>query len=160
MQIKILRKDLYPKGPQFATIGSCAIDLICTKCISLDPGETKLVGTGLAAWIGSETIDLAGLVLPRSGLGNKGLILGNTVGLIDADYQGEIKVSAYNRTTTDIIIVREGQRFAQMCFVPMVQPNFEVVEDFEEATERGAGGFGSTGKGEVWLNSWEDADTE
>jgi dUTP pyrophosphatase len=157
--------------PNYATPGSAGIDLVLTEDLILYPGETKLVGTGLAIWIGSGAATwvgnddndwgVAGLILPRSGLGHKlGLILGNGTGLIDDDYQGELKVSCWNRNDqivladweTDEIIpnddqiikLKAGERFAQLVFVPVIKAQFEIVEEFSNVSRRGDGGFGST----------------
>ena len=109
----------------------------------LQPGETKLIKTGLAIYIGDP--GYAALILPRSGLGHKhGIVLGNLVGLIDSDYQGELMVSCWNRSQTPFTI-EPMERIAQLVIVPVVQPTFEVVDEFV-ATERGTDGFGSSGR--------------
>jgi dUTP pyrophosphatase len=122
--------------------------------VVLYPGDTKLVHTGLAIHIASckhatSFYDYAGLILPRSGLGSKGLILANTVGLIDSDYQGELIVQAWNRNSTGhssySIVLKAGDRFAQLMFVPIIRPQFTVVEEFSKRTYRANGSFGSTG---------------
>ncbi|MDH3646629.1 MAG: dUTP diphosphatase [Gammaproteobacteria bacterium] len=131
--------------PAHATDGSAGIDLracIDTE-ITLEPGETELIPTGIAIHIGDN--GLAALLLPRSGLGHKhGIVLGNLVGLIDSDYQGQVYVSCWNRGKADFVI-DPGERIAQMVFVPVVQAKLEVVNEFEE-TARGAGGFGHSGR--------------
>lgn len=131
--------------PQYATQGSAGLDLrACIDApIQLSPNETVLIPTGIAIHMGSS--NMAALILPRSGLGhNHGIVLGNLVGLIDSDYQGELKISCWNRGG-DHFTVNPGDRVAQMIFVPVMQPVFKLVESFE-ATERGAGGFGSSGR--------------
>ena len=130
--------------PRRATSGSAGLDL--RACIDgpleLEPGQTVLVPTGIAIHLGDP--GLAAVLLPRSGLGHKhGIVLGNLVGLIDSDYQGQVMVSMWNRGDRTFTIA-PGDRIAQMVVVPVVQVEFEVVEDFEAST-RGAGGFGSTG---------------
>jgi dUTP pyrophosphatase len=145
VRIKVLREELFEYGlPEYATIGSAGLDLVaCIKMMKvLSPGETVLIPTGFALHLNNP--ELAAMILPRSGLGHKhGLILGNSTGLIDSDYQGEIMVSLWNRSMTPYTI-NPGDRIAQMVIVPVKQVAFEVVEGFEE-TVRGAGGFGSTG---------------
>ncbi|SET03639.1 dUTP diphosphatase [Thorsellia anophelis] len=131
--------------PQYATTGSAGLDLrACLEhAIELNPGQTVLVPTGIAIYIGDPS--LAAMILPRSGLGHKhGIVLGNLVGLIDSDYQGELMVSAWNRGQTAFVI-EPGERIAQLIFVPVVQANFNVVEEFN-VTQRGEGGFGHTGR--------------
>jgi dUTP pyrophosphatase len=130
--------------PRRATSGSAGLDL--RACIDapllLEPGKTELVPTGIAIHLGDPA--LAAMLLPRSGLGHKhGIVLGNLVGLIDSDYQGPVMVSMWNRGDRPFTI-NPGERIAQMVVVPVVQVEFEVVEEFE-ASARGAGGFGSTG---------------
>jgi dUTP pyrophosphatase len=131
--------------PAHATDGSAGMDL--RACVAskttLPPGETLLIPTGFAMHISDP--DLAAVILPRSGLGHKhGLVLGNLVGLIDSDYQGQVYVSCWNRSGKNFEI-EPGMRIAQLVFVPVVRADFEVVESFE-ASERGAGGFGHTGR--------------
>lgn len=131
--------------PAYATDGSAGLDLrACLDApLTLAPGETQLIRTGLAIYIADPAF--AGLVLPRSGLGHKhGIVLGNLVGLIDSDYQGELMVSCWNRGTESFTI-QPGERIAQYVLVPVVQAAFRVVESFE-ASDRGAGGFGSSGR--------------
>jgi dUTP pyrophosphatase len=130
--------------PQYATDGSAGIDLrACVDAaIELKPGDTQLIPSGIAIYLADPT--LAAIVLPRSGLGHKhGIVLGNLVGLIDSDYQGQVFVSCWNRGQTTFTI-QPGERIAQLVVVPVVQVEFEVVDEFV-ATERGAGGFGSSG---------------
>ncbi|MEY2696508.1 MAG: hypothetical protein RL333_646 [Pseudomonadota bacterium] len=131
--------------PEYATDGSAGLDLrACLETtLTLQPGETQLIPTGLAIHIGDPT--LAAVLLPRSGLGHKhGIVLGNLVGLIDSDYQGQVFVSLWNRSQSafDIAV---GDRIAQMVFVPVAQVHFEIVNEFTES-QRGAGGFGHTGR--------------
>ncbi|MGH8242734.1 MAG: dUTP diphosphatase [Steroidobacteraceae bacterium] len=130
--------------PRRATWGSAGLDLrACIDApLAIEPGKAELVPTGIA--INLRDPGLAAVLLPRSGLGHKhGIVLGNLVGLIDSDYQGQVMVSVWNRGERAYTIV-PGERIAQMVVVPVVQVELEVVEDFE-ATSRGAGGFGSTG---------------
>ncbi len=147
LQVKILDDRMgttFPL-PSHATSGSAGMDLrACLKeAITLQPGETCLIPTGMAVYIGDP--GLAALILPRSGLGHKhGIVLGNLVGLIDSDYQGELMVSCWNRGK-EAFTLQPGDRIAQLVLVPVVQAEFEVVSDFH-ATERGVGGFGHTGK--------------
>ena len=131
--------------PGFATPGAAALDLQYAgdQPLNLYPSEAPvLVGTGIAIHIGDP--GYAAFILPRSGLGHRGLVLGNLVGLIDSDYQGELKVSAWNRSD-DRIVINPGERFAQLVFLPVARPNIIVVPDFGTETARGTGGFGSTG---------------
>ena len=131
--------------PAHASAGAAGLDLrACLDApLVLEPGETHLVPTGIAIHLGDP--GLAAVLLPRSGLGhNHGIVLGNLVGLIDSDYQGEVKVSVWNRGHHPFTI-EPGDRIAQMIVVPVVQVEFEVVADFE-ASARGAGGFGSSGR--------------
>ncbi len=130
--------------PEYATAGSAGLDLrACVKTDTvLAPGQTILIPTGLAIHIADE--ELAAVILPRSGLGHKhGIVLGNLVGLIDSDYQGELMVSCWNRSETPYTI-EVGARIAQLVFVPVVRAAFQIVEDFNQSL-RGEGGFGSTG---------------
>ena len=131
--------------PHYATDGSAGMDLrACLKSpLELKPGQTELIPTGLAIHVADPS--LAAIILPRSGLGHKhGVVLGNLVGLIDSDYQGQVFVSCWNRGDTTFKI-EIGERIAQMVFVPIVQAAFDIVEDFE-ASRRGAGGFGHSGR--------------
>lgn len=148
VQVKVLDKRLGNEWPMpsYATSGSAGLDL--RACVGettlIEPGQTILVKTGLAIYI--EDTQFAGLILPRSGLGHKhGIVLGNLVGLIDSDYQGELMVSVWNRSQTAFTL-EPGERLAQYVLVPVVHAEFEQVEEFV-ATERGAGGFGHTGQG-------------
>lgn len=130
--------------PAHATEGSAGMDLraCIDKTITLKPGDTELIPTGIAIHI--EDPGLAATILPRSGLGHKhGIVLGNLVGLIDSDYQGQLFVSCWNRGT-DSFSIAQGDRIAQLVFIPVVQADFEVVNDFYESN-RGSGGFGHSG---------------
>ncbi|MGM0552267.1 MAG: dUTP diphosphatase [Pseudomonadota bacterium] len=132
--------------PAPATDGSAGVDLraMLEAPLTLEPGSAELIPTGLSIHI--EDPGYAGMILPRSGLGHKhGLVLGNLVGLIDADYQGPLMVSCWNRGASAYTL-EVGERLAQLVIVPVVRPRFRVVEDFEE-TGRGTGGFGSSGRG-------------
>jgi len=146
LQVRILdpRVGRDMELPRRATLGSAGLDLrACLDApLTLEPGKAELVPTGIAIHL--EDPGLAAMLLPRSGLGHKhGIVLGNLVGLIDSDYQGEVKVSVWNRGERAYTI-QPGERIAQMVVVPVVQVDFDVVEEFE-ASARGAGGFGSTG---------------
>jgi dUTP pyrophosphatase len=147
IQLKILDSrlgDTIPL-PEYATSGSAGLDLraCLDDAIILKPSETVLIPTGLAIHIGDNS--LAAVLLPRSGLGHKhGIVLGNLVGLIDSDYQGQVFVSCWNRGNESFTI-NIGERIAQMVFVPVIQVAFEQVEDFDES-HRGEGGFGHTGR--------------
>ena len=130
--------------PTYATPGSAGLDLraCLDSAVELAPGETTLLPTGLAIHIADT--DLAAVILPRSGLGHKhGVVLGNLVGLIDSDYQGQLMVSVWNRGQ-ETFVIQPMERIAQMVIVPVAQVTFDVVDDFTDS-ERGAGGFGSTG---------------
>ena len=147
VQVKLLDPRLGKEWPlpSYATAGSAGLDLraCLDEAIEIEPGQTVLVKTGMAIYI--HDVNFAGLILPRSGLGHKhGIVLGNLVGLIDSDYQGELMVSVWNRGQTAFRL-EPGERLAQYVLVPVVQAEFEQVEEFEE-TLRGAGGFGHTGK--------------
>lgn len=131
--------------PAYATDGSAGIDLraCLDEPLTLEPGQTELLPTGLAIHIGDPA--LAAMILPRSGLGHKhGIVLGNLVGLIDSDYQGQLMVSCWNRGNTTFT-VQPGERIAQLVLVPVVQADFEIVDSFEES-DRGEGGFGHSGR--------------
>ncbi|MEG9476580.1 dUTP diphosphatase [Mannheimia indoligenes] len=131
--------------PTYATEGSAGLDLraLINEPLTVKAGETVLIPTGISIYIADP--NLAAVILPRSGLGHKnGIVLGNLVGLIDSDYQGPLMVSLWNRSQDDFT-VNVGDRIAQLVFVPVVQANFNIVQDFEQ-TERGEGGFGHSGK--------------
>ena len=147
IQLKILDSRVgneFPL-PAYATDGSAGLDLrACIDSeITLEPGQTELIPTGMAVHIADPT--LAAVILPRSGLGHKhGIVMGNLVGLIDSDYQGQLFVSAWNRGS-ETFVLKPGERLAQLVFVPVVQAAFEVVEDFDQS-QRGEGGFGHSGR--------------
>jgi dUTP pyrophosphatase len=147
LQVRILDPRIgrdYPL-PQYATAGSAGVDLRACLDVPLElkPGDTQLIPSGIAIHLSDP--GYAAIVLPRSGLGHKhGIVLGNLVGLIDSDYQGQVFVSVWNRGQTTFTI-QPGERIAQLVVVPVVQVEFEVVEEFS-ASERGAGGFGSSGR--------------
>ena len=146
IELKILDTRIGTKFPlpRYGTDGAAGLDLVAclNESLTLKAGETQLIPTGIAIHIGDT--GLAAVLLPRSGLGHKhGIVLGNLVGLIDSDYQGQIFVSCWNRGQTAFVI-EPGDRIAQMVFVPVVQAEFEIVQDFE-TSRRGAGGFGHTG---------------
>ncbi|WP_274571153.1 dUTP diphosphatase [Neisseria leonii] len=145
IELKILRPEMADKLPAYATPGSAGLDLraCLDTALTLAPGEAALIPTGLAVHLADP--DYAAVLLPRSGLGHKhGIVLGNLVGLIDSDYQGELKVSLWNRSS-EPFTVEPFERIAQMVIVPVVQAAFKVVTEFARS-ERGEGGFGSTGK--------------
>ncbi len=148
IQLRILDPRLGTEFPlpEYATEGSAGVDLrACVpENLTVLPGQTVLVPTGMAIYIADT--GLAAVILPRSGLGHKhGIVLGNLVGLIDSDYQGQLLVSCWNRGLEPFEL-EPGARLAQMVFVPVVQVGFEVVGEFRES-DRGAGGFGHTGRG-------------
>jgi dUTP pyrophosphatase len=146
IDVRILDERLRGQLPQYATPGSAGLDLrACINApLALAPGQTELIPSGIAIHLADS--GLAAVILPRSGLGHKhGIVLGNLVGLIDSDYQGQIFVSTWNRGNASFT-VNPMERLAQLVVVPVVQVGFNVVEDFD-TSRRGAGGFGSTGKG-------------
>lgn len=145
IDLQVLDARMAEQIPAYATPGSAGLDLraCLDAAITLAPGQTTLIPTGLAIHIADP--GLAALILPRSGLGHKhGIVLGNLVGLIDSDYQGQLMVSCWNRGQTEFTI-QPFERIAQLVIVPVVQAQFNVVTEFA-ATERGEGGYGSTGK--------------
>jgi dUTP pyrophosphatase len=145
IDIKILDERIREQPPHYATPGAAGLDLrACIDIpITLAPGTTTLIPTGMAIHL--DTPELAAMILPRSGLGHKhGIVLGNLVGLIDSDYQGQIFVSCWNRGDKSFVL-NPLERIAQLVVVPVVQVGFNIVEEFTEST-RGEGGFGSTGK--------------
>ena len=145
IDIRILDPRLKDQLPTYATSGSAGLDLrACIEHVmTIQPGEAHLIPTGIAMHLADP--GLAALVLPRSGLGHKhGIVMGNLVGLIDSDYQGQIFVSCWNRGHAPFLL-NPMERIAQLVVVPVVQVGFNVVDDFEQS-ERGANGFGSTGK--------------
>ena len=146
IDIRILDERLRDQLPSYATTGSAGLDLraALTEPLILAPGQTELIPTGLSIYIADP--GYAGLILPRSGLGHKhGIVLGNLVGLIDADYQGPLMVSAWNRGS-QAFTIEPMERLAQLVVVPILQVGFNVVETFDQSA-RGTGGFGSTGRG-------------
>jgi len=148
IQLKILDSRVatdFPL-PEHATSGSAGVDLraCLDQSIVIEPGQTELIPTGIAIYI--EDTGLAAMILPRSGLGHKnGIVLGNLVGLIDSDYQGQLFISCWNRGTEKFVL-EPGARLAQMVIVPIVQVDFAVVDEFD-LSQRGSGGFGHTGHG-------------
>ncbi|HWP19752.1 MAG TPA: dUTP diphosphatase [Burkholderiaceae bacterium] len=145
IDLKVLDARMAEHLPAYATPGSAGLDLraCLDQPLVLEPGQTTLIPTGLAIHIADA--GLAALILPRSGLGHKhGIVLGNLVGLIDSDYQGQLMVSCWNRGSTTFTI-HPFERIAQMVIVPVVQASFRRVDEFG-ASERGEGGFGSTGR--------------
>jgi dUTP pyrophosphatase len=146
IDVKILDNRLHEWPPHYATAGSAGLDLrACLEApLLLAPGQTELIPTGLAVHLGDP--NLAAMILPRSGLGHKhGIVLGNLVGLIDSDYQGQLFVSCWNRSQAPFEI-QPLERIAQLVILPVLRVGFNLVEEFT-ASERGSGGFGSTGQG-------------
>ena len=148
LQVKVLDPRIGNEipMPEYATAGSAGLDLrACLDApLTLHPGETQLIPTGLSIYL--EDPSIAAMILPRSGLGHKhGIVLGNLVGLIDSDYQGELRVPAWNRSDKDFEI-NSGDRIAQMLIVPVIQAQFNIVDAFKES-KRGEKGFGSSGVG-------------
>ncbi len=146
IDVRVLDARMAGQLPAYATPGSAGLDLraCLDEPLTLAPGACELIGTGLAIHLADP--GYAALILPRSGLGHKhGIVLGNLVGLIDSDYQGELKVSAWNRSSTAFVI-EPLERLAQLVIVPVVQAQFQVVDNFEATSARGTGGYGSTGK--------------
>jgi dUTP pyrophosphatase len=145
IDIKILDPRMKDQLPAYATAGSAGLDLraCINEALHIQPGTTHLIPTGLAIHLADPAY--AAMILPRSGLGHKhGIVLGNLVGLIDSDYQGELMVSTWNRGSTEFIL-NPMDRLAQLVIVPVLQVGFNVVDEFDSSS-RGAGGFGSTGK--------------
>jgi dUTP pyrophosphatase len=145
LDVKILDPRIRDLLPAYGTAGSAGLDLRAAdkEPLTIAPGSTHLIPTGLAIHIGDPAY--AAMILPRSGLGHKhGIVLGNLVGLIDSDYQGELMISTWNRGQTEFVM-QPMERLAQLVIVPVLQVELNVVEDFD-ASDRGAGGFGSTGK--------------
>lgn len=146
IDVRILDPRLHDSPPHYATAGSAGLDLrACIDApLDLSPGQTELVPSGLAIHLADP--GLAAMILPRSGLGHKhGIVLGNLVGLIDSDYQGQVFVSLWNRGQ-EVFTLKPMERMAQLVVVPVLQVGFNVVDSFD-ASSRGEGGFGSTGKG-------------
>ena len=145
IDIKILDPRMKDQLPAYATAGSAGLDLraCINEALHIQPGTTHLIPTGLAIHLADPAY--AAMILPRSGLGHKhGIVLGNLVGLIDLDYQGELMVSTWNRGSTEFVL-NPMDRLAQLVIVPVLQVGFNVVDEFDSSS-RGAGGFGSTGK--------------
>lgn len=145
VKVKVLNPQMADKLPAYATPGSAGLDIrACVEMpVQLAPGESALIPTGLAIYL--EDPGYAAVLLPRSGLGHKhGIVLGNLVGLIDSDYQGEVKVSVWNRSN-ETYTIEPFDRIAQMVILPVVKAEFDMVQDFEAST-RAEGGFMSTGK--------------
>lgn len=145
LEVKLLDERMRDYMPRYATLGSAGMDLraLLEAPLPLEPGQCELVRTGLAIHIGDS--ELAGLILPRSGLGHKhGIVLGNLVGLIDSDYQGELMISVWNRGSTPFVL-EPFERLAQYVLVPVMQAELDIVDDFATSL-RGAGGFGSSGR--------------
>ena len=146
LDVKVMDERLRSMLPNYATSGSAGLDLrACLDvALTLQPNAWQLVPTGMAIHL--KAPNFAALILPRSGLGHKhGIVLGNLVGLIDSDYQGQLMVSAWNRSDVAFTI-EPMERIAQLVIVPVVQAQFNLVDEFDASTERGAGGYGSTGK--------------
>ncbi|MCB6182189.1 dUTP diphosphatase [Leeia sp. TBRC 13508] len=145
IDLKILDERLRDNLPEYATPGAAGLDLRAAieKPLVIEPGQTELIPTGIAIHIADPS--LAAMILPRSGLGHKsGIVLGNLVGLIDSDYQGQLFISTWNRGKTAFTL-NPLDRLAQLIIVPVVQVGFNIVEEFD-SSDRGEGGFGSTGK--------------
>jgi len=143
--VRILDERIRPHLPAYATAGSAGLDLraCIAEPVTLEPGSTHLMPTGIAIHVADP--GLAAVIIPRSGLGHKhGIVLGNLVGLIDSDYQGQLMVSCWNRGAQRFV-VNPLERIAQLVVVPVVQVELDIVESFDES-DRGAGGFGSTGR--------------
>ena len=146
LDVKVMDQRLREMLPNYATPGSAGLDLraCLDQALTLQANAWQLLPTGMAIHL--KDPNYAALILPRSGLGHKhGIVLGNLVGLIDSDYQGQLMVSAWNRSDVAFTI-EPMERIAQLVIVPVVQAQFNLVDDFDVATERGAGGYGSTGK--------------
>jgi dUTP pyrophosphatase len=146
LDVKLMDKRLREMLPNYATAGSAGLDLraCLDQALTLQANAWQLVPTGIAIHLKDPNYEA--LILPRSGLGHKhGIVLGNLVGLIDSDYQGQLMVSAWNRSDVAFTI-EPMERIAQLVIVPVVQAQFNLVDDFDVSTERGAGGYGSTGK--------------
>jgi dUTP pyrophosphatase len=144
IELKILNPLISNKLPQYQTQGSAGVDLLACidHAINLSPNETRLINTGFAININNP--HLCAMIYPRSGLGVKGIVLANNVGVIDSDYQGEIKVALLNRSQNEFVI-EPFSRIAQMVFQSVTQVEWDVVDEFHAITQRGEGGFGSTG---------------
>jgi dUTP pyrophosphatase len=150
IEIKLLNKNA--SIPKYGTIDSAGVDLVA--CIKNErdiyPGNATLIPTGIGINMQSIPEDCVAMIFPRSGKGHReGIVLGNGTGIIDKDYQGELLVSILNRNTIQPICIRPGEKIAQLVFLPIIRAEFIAIEEFSSATERGAGGFGSTDKGVV-----------
>lgn len=145
VSLKVLDERMREHLPAYATGGSAGMDLraCLDQAITIEPGQTHLIPTGISIHI--DDPDYAAIILPRSGLGHKsGIVLGNLVGLIDSDYQGPLMVSAWNRSQIPFVM-QPMERLAQLVFVPVARAQFKIVDDFNQTSARGHGGFGSTG---------------
>lgn len=145
LEFKVLDERIRPYVPKYATEGSAGLDLcaVLDAPLTIEPGATHRIGTGLAVHIAQPGV--AGLILPRSGLGTKhGIVMGNLVGLIDSDYQGELQIACWNRSQTTYTL-HPFERFAQLILVPVFLADLQEVTEFSESTARGQSGFGSTG---------------
>ena len=152
VELRILDARIHEWGlPRYQSEMAAAIDLVACvdEPLVLEPqSEAKLIPSGISLYIGDP--NTAAIIVPRSGLGHrKGLVLGNLVGVIDADYTGPVMISVWNRSEpgSEPIVIHPGDRIAQLMFVPVIRPQLNLVDEFSEATERGDGGFGSTGHG-------------
>ena len=143
MQIRIIDRTPKAEVPDYATSGSGGMDIYSPRVVRIPSKETIVIETGFAIWI--KDPKLCGVLLSRSGLASKGIVLANSIGLIDSDYQGELKVCLYNRSNTPYT-VELGDRIAQLAIMKVEQIKPVVVDQFEHETERGTGGFGSTGE--------------
>lgn len=145
VQLRVLDERMKPYLPTYATSGSAGLDLraLLEAPLTIQPGQTHLIHTGLSIYLADS--NYAAVILPRSGLGHKkGIVLGNLVGLIDSDYQGELMISTWNRSNTSFTL-EPFERLAQLVIVPVMQAKFDLVDTFKESA-RGASGFGSTGR--------------
>lgn len=145
VSLKVLDERMREHLPAYATGGSAGMDLraCLDQAITIEPGQTHLIPTGISIHI--DDPDYAAIILPRSGLGHKsGIVLGNLVGLIDSDYQGPLMISAWNRSQIPFVM-QPMERLAQLVFVPVARAQFKIVDDFNQTSARGHGGFGSTG---------------
>lgn len=144
-EIKVLDDRMLDLLPEAASDGAAGVDLRAsiTEDVIIAPSQVYMCSTGISIFIANP--GFAAMILPRSGLGSKGIVLGNLVGLIDSDYQGELKCALWNRSTEPFLL-KPLERIAQMCFVPVFLPKWKLVQDFSNSTQRAARGFGSTGK--------------
>lgn len=151
MNREIEFKILDPRAvqPEYGTKDAAGVDLVAIldKTLHIPPLKAILVGTGISINMMTVPENLMSMILPRSGKGHKeGKVLGNLTGIIDEDYQGELKISVWNRNADEYITIDPGEKIAQLVFVPIIKAKFKQVEEFSESTARGSGGFGSTGK--------------